>query len=219
MGRAASETALLQPFKTGRRTCAATSAIIRQGERQERIYHVQSGWAHRSSLLSDGRRQILDIVLPGDFIGLDWILGVEISYSVEAITELTYDVFGIVELEADIALPLLRLAALERQRLDLHMISLGPRSASERVAAFLIDCRDRLAARGLAAGAIFPLPLTQQHMADYLGLTLVHVNRVLRRLAERRLVTLENGEAVIHDMDGLMSLAAADHERPGTLPV
>jgi CRP-like cAMP-binding protein len=222
---AASDWSFMQPFKIGQRSCAAGAAVIARGERQDRIYRVHSGWAHRSTVLSDGRRQIFEILLPGDFMGLDWILGGPSSYSVEAITNLTYDVFrfarmeGSFELDSAVALPLLRLAALERQRLDAHMMSLGARSASERVAAFLVDCHDRLAARGLAARDSFPLPLTQQHIADYLGLTLVHVNRMLRRLQERRLITLDYHDATIHDLPGLRLLADADPDYPGTLPV
>jgi CRP-like cAMP-binding protein len=224
-GLSPDESLFMRSFKIAQDSCSAASILIAEGDPHGKLYTVYSGWAHRFKVLSDGRRQILDILLPGDFIGLDSILASEFSYSVEAITTLTYDVYNAARLselyatQPGLGLRLLRIAAVERQRLETHLTSIGPRSADERMAAFLLTCHARLRARGLVDGNTFPLPLTQQHMADYLGITLVHTNRVLRRLQERDLVALKHREVTIRNMDELKMLALADDQPAGTLPV
>jgi CRP-like cAMP-binding protein len=219
----ADESLFMRSFKIAQDSCSAASILIAEGDPHGKLYTVYSGWAHRFKVLSDGRRQILDILLPGDFIGLDSILSSEFTYSVEAITTLTYDVYNAARLaelyatQPGLGLRLLRIAAVERQRLEMHLTSIGPRSADERMAAFLLNCHARLRARGLVDGNTFPLPLTQQHMADYLGITLVHTNRVLRRLQERDLVALKQREVTLRNIEELKLLALADDQSAGAL--
>jgi CRP-like cAMP-binding protein len=215
---AAGERDFLSSIRLGFESRPASTMLVVEGDPHGRLYRIRSGWAQRFKVLRDGRRRVLDFLIEGDFVGLDCVLGEEFGYSVEAITDLRYVVYNATRLQERfatdpmVALRLGRAAAIERQRLDQHLISIGPRCADERVAALLLQCYRRLEARGLASGDVFALPLTQLHMADYLGITLVHTNRVLRRLQERGLITLKNREVTIHHRRALGRLAILDDE-------
>jgi CRP-like cAMP-binding protein len=100
-----------------------------------------------------------------------------------------------------------------------HLVGLGRRSAIERTAHFLLELGARLRLVGLASADRFTCPLSQYMVADALGLTAVHINRVLRQLRERGLLTFRDGEVIFDDLDGLIALAEfdtayLDHEGP-----
>ena len=88
-----------------------------------------------------------------------------------------------------------------------HLVDLGRRSALERVAHFLLELLTRLQSIGLADEQSFKIPLTQELLADALGLSIPHVNRVLRRLREDQLVVVEDQRVTVKDMDALAELA------------
>src|SRR6185436_3007 len=88
-----------------------------------------------------------------------------------------------------------------------HLVSIGRRSAIERTAHFFMELVERLNSIGLATKTEFTCPLTQDDLADALGLSTVHVNRVLGQLRERDLLTLRRGKVKIHDLTGLSRLA------------
>jgi CRP-like cAMP-binding protein len=91
-----------------------------------------------------------------------------------------------------------------------HLVNLGRRNAIERMAHFLLEIRERLRFIGIEVNGEFKCPLSQEHLADALGLTPVHVNRVLRRLRVMNLVSLSHGELHIHNVQGLEALASYD---------
>ena len=88
------------------------------------------------------------------------------------------------------------------------MIALGRGSAIERIATLMLDFRGRLMQAGIGDGDRFHLPMTQEHIGDHLGLTLVHVNRTLKRLREDGILTVRSGLVQIHDVDALALYAA-----------
>jgi CRP-like cAMP-binding protein len=96
----------------------------------------------------------------------------------------------------------------DERRLHNWVAALGRGSADERIATLLLDLRGRLCWAGLAKGDGFQMPMTQQEIADHLGLTLVHVNRVLRRLREAGIVTVQRGVVTVNEMARLSRLAA-----------
>src|SRR5215213_10778828 len=96
----------------------------------------------------------------------------------------------------------------DERRLHNWVAALGRGNAEERIATLLLDLRGRLFQAGLANGEGFHMPLTQQEIADHLGLTLVHVNRVLRRLREAGMVTVQGGVVRIDEMTRLSRVAA-----------
>ena len=88
-----------------------------------------------------------------------------------------------------------------------HLVSVGRRSALESVAYFFLELHERLMLVGLATETQFECPLSQYVISDALGLTAIHVNRVLRQLREQDLLTVSAGKVSIHDLIGLRKLA------------
>jgi CRP-like cAMP-binding protein len=88
-----------------------------------------------------------------------------------------------------------------------HLVNIGRRSAIERTAHFFMEFAERLSLVGLATEAEFECPLSQFVLADALGLTAIHVNRVLRQLRDQDLLTVRKGRVRIHDLNGLRKLA------------
>ena len=88
-----------------------------------------------------------------------------------------------------------------------HLVNLGRRSAIERTAHFFLELAERLTLVGLAKEQEFKCPLSQHDLADALGLTAIHVNRVLRQLREQDLLTFQQGGVKIHDLSRLRKLA------------
>ena len=88
-----------------------------------------------------------------------------------------------------------------------HLVSIGRRSALERTAHFFMELAERLILVGEATETEFKCPLSQFVLADALGLTAIHINRTLRQLRERQLLTLRRGSVIIHDLDALRKLA------------
>ena len=95
----------------------------------------------------------------------------------------------------------------DERRLHNLVVALGRGDAQERIAAMLLDFRGRLMHLGLSDGESYRFPMTQQQISDYLGLTVVHVNRILRKLRESGLATVQQRTVVIHDLYALVRKA------------
>ena len=91
-----------------------------------------------------------------------------------------------------------------------HLVDLGRRSAIERTAHLFLELKDRVALAGISSETGFECPLNQYIIADALGLTAIHLNRVLRLLRERGLMTKEKDRVLIHDVRGLTQIAGYD---------
>ena len=160
-------------FKYGKNT-----EIFGQAEPAEYIYQVIEGAVRTHKLLSDGRRQIGAFHLPGDIFGLE--NGDFHRFTAEAIVETTVRVVKRLSLEReaknDLALVqnLLNMTTDNLRHVENHLLLLGRQSASERVAAFLLEMNARLKSASAMA-----LPMSRRDIADYLGLTIETVSRVL----------------------------------------
>jgi CRP/FNR family transcriptional regulator len=194
-------------FPTGRK-------IICTGEGSETIYRLRTGWLARVRDLDDGRRQIITVFLPGDLVGVKSMFLREQPDSIECLSHVTVNAIDhtqlrrLVESNGPIALRVIFQLGEDERRLHNWVAALGRGNADERVAAMLIDFRGRLRRLGLCNGAdSYRLPMTQQEIGDYLGLTVVHVNRVLRRLREAGLVTMKGYTVKIHDTAALHRIA------------
>jgi CRP/FNR family transcriptional regulator, anaerobic regulatory protein len=193
---------------------ARRATILRAGEEQDLIYRLRSGWVCRSRMLADGRRQILGVSVPGDLVGLTTML---FARSLDSLTCLTRTAVNVVdqaqlwELAAsnpDLALFLLFQLANARRRQDNWLVGLGQCTAEERLAAMLLDARERLRIRGLLGKGAFRLPLTQQDIGDYLGMTPVHVNRVLARLRRSGTIAVKRHVVLLRDIEALERTAS-----------
>lgn len=200
-------------FKKGELAVERGATVLVEGSNSAHLYTVLSGWGFRFKLLSDGRRQILNYAMPGDLIGLQGSVMGEMQHSVEALSPMLLCVFERGELHdlyrkhPGLAYDITWLAAREERMLDENLLSIGRRSALERCAYLLAFIRKRAEDVGLDGGGSVVIPITQQHVADTLGLSLVHTNKTIRKLAARGLLRWRDGGCEVLDVAGLMALA------------
>jgi len=183
--------------------------LVAEGQGCVRPRFIVSGWACRQRLLPDGRRQIFSLLLPGDGFGF----GSRPQLSnIVALTALeTVDGSGLQDAARrggapGIARALAAAELLEDALLLDHAVRLGRLTAFERVAHFLLELQHRLEVAGLGDGQRFPLPLTQEMIADTLGLSIVHVNRVLQQLRRSGMIELRSGVAILLEADAMARL-------------
>ena len=182
------ELAFVKEFKIDELRADAGTSFLREGTHSEYLYTVLSGWAFRYKMLADGRRQILNYALPADLIGLQGSLMQEMEHSVEALTPLTLCMFPRAKLWElygkfpSLAFDVTWLAAREEQLIDENLLSVGRRTALERIAFLLLHLFVRAQEVGLGKDQSVLFPFTQQHLADTLGMSLVHTNKTLKRL-------------------------------------
>lgn len=200
----------IQKKKVGQSDFAAGEAVVPEGEVSHRLYTLLAGWAFRFKTLPDGRRQILNILLPGDLVGLQSELLSASPHGVEALTPVTLCAFqrdmmlDVYANHPELGLDITWIAANEERIMDDALLGVGRRTAMERVAAILVHLHKRAANVGQADGeGRIAFPLTQTHLADLLGLSAVHVNRTLQRLRHGGLVRLEGGTLAIGDLRAL----------------
>ena len=185
------EVEFLSGFKMGELVADIGSTVLGEGTSSAHLFTVLSGWAFRYKTLEDGRRQILNYVLPGDLIGLQGSLMKEMQHSVEALSPMVLCMFQRDKLPnlfrsfPDIAYDITWLASREEQMLDEILLSVGRRSALERAAYLFAFIYQRAKSVGLVKSDRLVVPLRQQHVADTLGLSIVHTNKTLRKLATK----------------------------------
>jgi CRP-like cAMP-binding protein len=212
-GLNAQEIKSLRGLKAERRICERDVQLVRANSERPFLVLIQSGWAFRYRLLTDGRRQILNILLPGDTIGLDSILSGVGGPAVQTSTALRYLSFDRERVTALMdTQPWFRQRALEVLLHERHLhettiARLGQGNAEERIVSVLLELHDRLARQNLAANGSFTLGLTQQHLSDLLGLTPVHLGRVLQRLRARKLLAISGREVTLLDISELQRIA------------
>lgn len=176
---------------------------------------IISGWACRPRMLSDGRRQMLALLLPGDILGdrgqrsplamspavaLTVVRTVSLTSLFDALANSAERFQGLSSAVAQIN------RQEEAQLLD-HVVRLGSQTAVQRIANCLLELHRRLSAIGFEHRGTFPMPLTQDTLADLLGLSLVHINRVVRQLKRDGLVEIQSGVARVKDFARLALLA------------
>ena len=208
------ELTLVQSLKKREQHLSAGETLIMEGQTDAPLYTLMSGWAFRFKTLSDGRRQILNFLLAGDFIGVQQKMGDAAAHGVMTLTDSVFCVFqrdALWELHRQspaMGFNITWLTAHEESLVDDTLLSVGRRSAEERIATMLILLYKRAAVLQKDGGASgVPFPLTQQHIADGLGLSLVHTNKTLRKLERRGLHRVEDGRLYLRDVKALTRLA------------
>lgn len=199
-------------LETELHSVADGTPIPKTRESEPGLFLIRRGFAFRYHDMSDGRRAIVDILIPGDIAGLDHLLvgrpvaefaaGGRASYQTlpaEAVRKM-------MECDPSIMWRVFALLAEGRWRIERMATTVMRLEARERLAALLLSLYQRLRRHGLINGLTFNLPLTQGQIADHLGLTLVHVNRMSRQLREERLVTVHRGVVIINDYEALCGL-------------
>jgi CRP-like cAMP-binding protein len=177
----------------------------------DNIYRLRAGWACQFHDWDNGQRVILDICLPGDIIGIDagvYTRPLEILTLTAATVE-AIPAEDLLELMTDrsIALYIAFLFGQRQRRTDRLLTAISCLDARGRLAMMLLDFYKRLRRRKVISGLIYNLPLTQVQIGNYLGLTVVHINRVLGSLRGERIVDLEKHCVTILDLQRLALLS------------
>ena len=208
-----------------RKTFVAGRDMVHEGQHNQSAYILASGWVCSYKLLAGGTRQIIDFQIPGDFLGLRSVLfrtadhNIEPIVDVEASEVLATDLLDTFSRTPRLATAVLWAASRDEAMVVEHLVDIGRRDAKERLAHFLLELGARLKLVGLATNEGYACPLSQYMLSDALGLSAVHVNRVLRELREDGLVTFQHGQVTFQDLPALVSfvdfdMAYLDHEGP-----
>jgi CRP/FNR family transcriptional regulator len=207
------ERELHQMFHDSPSRIAPAKTILITPERPSQwLYALRQGWACRIREWPNGRRVIPEIYVPGDLIGFESALQTRPADEVVAIQPVSLQEIG-----ADVVFGLLArrttatyfawLISEAQRRAEARANRLARFDAQERLAVMLVDLHERLRRRELVTATSFNLPLTQQQIADHLGLTIVHVNRSLRFLREEKIAIVDRPIVMIRDMARLRQLA------------
>ena len=219
------ELAFINEMKRDHLVYPAGTEIIAAGADQAELYTLYAGWAIRCKTLPDGRRQILNILLPGDLIGLQGAMFEATAYSVEALTEVQLcllprrKMWSLFENMPELAFDVTWLGSREESIVDENLTSTGQRTAAERIAALIIQLYKRLNVLGMVINGAMPFPLTQQHIADTLGLSLVHTNKSLAKLRKLGMFSQTNGTLLLSNPKALESLAQYFEEEVAKRPL
>jgi CRP-like cAMP-binding protein len=200
--------------------------IMTAGHAYRHVCVLNRGMAIRYKVLHDGRRQILSLVLPGDFVGLPGSLFDNCLYSIATLTEAVAcsipftTLFDLFQRYPRLGTAMFWLAGHEAALYAEHLIRVGRQSAYERVAHLLLELLFRLQIVGFAADDhSYALPMTQELMADALGLSVPHVNRTLRRLREDGLIAIEGTRLICLDVTALARVSDFDRANLGRLRI
>lgn len=199
-----------------RRKFSASRSMIHHGETAQSAFILAKGWACSYKILRNGGRQIFDFKIPGDFMGLRSMLFRSSDHCVEPITAieasqfLQGDMIATFSKSPGLAAAMLWAAARDEAIVVEHMVGMGRRNAMERTAHCLLELGARLRLVGLSDTDGYDCPLSQYLLADALGLSAVHVNRVLRDLREQGLLTFQHGRVSFDNLKGLVDMAGFD---------
>ena len=218
--------AFIEGFRADTRAVEAGGALVRENESNAKLFTLYSGWAFRYKTLSDGRRQILNFLLPGDLVGLQQEFGEVSAHGIEALTDCALCVFQNDSLWAvfgkhpRLGYDITWLSAHEESHVDDNLLTTGRRNATERVAMLLMHLYRRLDRIGLVdEDGTTLFPLNQQHIADALGLSLVHTNKTLRRVSLLGLHELRNGRLRLLNTRALARIAEYYDTPPRLMPL
>lgn len=212
----AAELAVLDRLHQRRRSFAAGLDLVQQGQSGQAAYILSSGWVCSYKIQADGTRQIVDFQVPGDFLGLRSVLLRTSDHSFEPIGKIEAaevqqsDLLAAFARTPRLATAILWAVSRDEAMVVEHLVGIGRRDADARMAHFLLELGARLALVGMGDKDGYDCPLTQYHLADALGLSAIHVNRVLRQLREVGLMTFRDGHVTFHNYVGLTELADFD---------
>jgi CRP-like cAMP-binding protein len=199
--------------------------LVHEGQSEQVAYILQAGWACSFKLLPDGGRQIITFPIPGDCIGLRSILLQTSDHSFSALTDAVFSRVAAPRLKQmftefpHLGAAMLWAASRDEAMIVEHLVSIGRRNAIERTAHFFLELYDRLKLVGLGDNDQFECPLSQYVLSDALGLSTIHVNRVLRQLRNQGLLTFKGHMVTIHDASALMALAGYESSVAGPIIV
>lgn len=208
--------AVLVGATTQFRKVGAKHDLIREGDRPGPVFVMLEGWACRYKILPSGTRQVLAYLMPGDSCDLHAGLLAEMDHSIQSITPASFASIGRQEMDSILEdHPRIAKAIYVAQLVDEGIMrawitSMGRRASIERVAHLMCELYIRACNIGLTTGPSFALPLSQLLLADSLGMTPVHLNRVLKELRSKGAMTIKRGSVVLSNLPILIQIAGFD---------
>lgn len=207
------ESDALKKLEERQRQVRRGAVLQRENEACNELFILRKGLMMSYVLLDDGRRQILRFLFPGDMLGISSAIYREAPETLTALSDCVVSPFdrgalsGIMVEHPRLSALILVYCQIERVALTDRLAALGRTSAKARVAALLLELRNRLRATDKSIGKMFVLGLTQEEVGDATGLTAVHVNRMLRQLEEDGLISREAGRVTLIDERALARAA------------
>lgn len=194
-------------YKKEERSYPAKEDIFLQGSHRTELMTILEGWAFNYEMTEDGNRQITKFIIPGDFVGFRPDTDVPLTYSVRTLTPIRVCVFDhdkfyeLLQNHTGLAFKLIWMVSRDEVRLQKLLTMVSRRPALDRVALLLLDiiCRTEGCSHASVKDREMDLPITQEHMADALGLTPIHVNRMLQKLRRAGIISLKHGVLRILD--------------------
>lgn len=190
--------------------------LIREGDRPGPVFVMLEGWACRYKILPNGTRQILAYLMPGDCCDLHVGLLAEMDHSIQTITAASVvaiereEIDSILDHHPRIAKAIYIAQLIDEGTMRAWITSMGRRASIERVAHLMCELYIRARNIGITEGEAFALPLSQLLLADSLGMTAVHLNRVIKELRARGAMELKRGSVLLKDLPKLVNIAGFD---------
>jgi CRP/FNR family transcriptional regulator, anaerobic regulatory protein len=193
--------------------CRKGRSIYYNGDTGGQVHILREGWAFRFTVLPNGRRQILEFLLPGDPILLPLLFVPRLPYTVHALTDAKLCTFALKEI-TDQA----QISKESTRRIEIvcagglidgeaRLAEINHRSSQERTAWLLLSLFHELKRRGYAEGNVVPFPLGLVHIADALGITITHASRTLGTLRREGLISLAHERLTVHNPHNLANVA------------
>jgi len=207
------ELAFMSGFKVGDMQLRKGATLFVEGESSPYVFTVLSGWLFRYQLLDDGRRQIINYAMPGDLVGLQGAVFGTMLHSIEALTDVRLCAFerkrfwSLYERHPALGFDITWLAAEAKSILADFLVTVGQRSASERIAFVLLALYQRAQSAGLVEGNRVTFPFTQDHFADTIGFSRVHTNKRMASLRRSGTFTWSGDTFELHDEARLAEIA------------
>lgn len=211
-----SDAAALAGVTSKPRRYVARQDLIREGDEPGPMFVVLEGWVCRYKILPSGTRQIMAFLMPGDACDLHIKLLAEMDHSIQTITTAMVATVTRDEMDAmmrdhpNIASAMYSAQLIDEGIMRAWIVSMGRRSSTERVAHLICELYLRARSIGLTGEGEFALPLSQLVLADALGMTAVHINRVLKELRLAGAMALKRGSVTILDPKKLIQIAGFD---------
>jgi CRP-like cAMP-binding protein len=194
------------------RKVPANIDIIKEGDAPSDVRLILQGFACRNKVTPDGRRQIMAYLLPGDFCDVHVAILKQMDHSITTLSDCDVVEIPLKTIERMTERPNLARALwwatlVDEATLREWLVNLGTRDARQKVAHLFCELLVRLRVVGLADGQEYKLPITQQDLADTVGLSNVHINRVLQNMRANGLIELESKVLNILDFDAMVAIS------------
>lgn len=199
----------VRSVKTGQRSLGPRTDIITAGDVLDSVFTLFSGWAIKYAMLDGRGRQILDILLPGDLIGLQAPMTGEIRHSVRAVTSVSICTLdwqrfrSIFDDQPELSQALVSTLLLEERRADTRLLLIGQQRPLARLCYLFLELRERLLRRGMIVDSSFELPLTYEQIGDTVGMSRSQVGASLAEMKDRNWARLAAGVLTIEDRSSM----------------